>query len=418
MGDSRQTDGGALLASGALQTIENPVNSTSKKPVFKFPDAGLAVVTFDLQNNVQYLNRHAQILLEGPQTGKPLPESGNVRGLENLLVLMTEPGQTISSTIKISGRDMDALGTFDGNLKQIVFDVVPSLSAKARNIQSLDLAKIDVLVRQRTDALRRQNQELEKVKQRLEETYEEIEVELEMARKIQHSILPARLPQVSDYRFAVKYTPSGQVGGDFYNIVQLDEETLMVLEADVSGHGLSAAFVTTMAKAYFDRYVRGKSSLVQALRDINREFCGTIKTEHYLTAFLGLVDLPTGRMAYSRVCHPYPILYRKKTDTVEFLSARGGFFVGMMPDENDFKEESVTVDPGDRLLVYTDGLNEGFNAENAQYGRERLAGSVRRHSSLPVEDFLDNVIRDRNEFMKGNPDTDDITVVAMARLES
>lgn len=265
--------------------------------------------------------------------------------------------------------------------------------------------------------LKKLNKELIKINLSLESASEELKTELDMAKKIQESILPAELPYVEGYEFAVEYNPSGIVGGDFYDIERLDNDNLLILQADVSGHGIPAAFVTTMAKTYFDQRIKLDIELDKALTLVNNDFCKNIKTEHYMTAFVAVLNLPTGELNYCRICHPYPIVYRKFTDTIEFIKSRGGFFIGMMPGENTFYKEKTILNVGDKIIIYTDGLNEGFNAENLQYGRERLGVSVAKHSHLNADNFLKNIIADKNSFMNNKPNNDDISVLVIGRLK-
>ena len=143
-------------------------------------------------------------------------------------------------------------------------------------------------VKARTEELYVQNQELVRVRQ-------ETEMELDMAKQVQQGMLPKVLPRLDGYEVAAAYAPTGKVSGDFYDFIRLDEDHLFMLMTDVSGHGVPAALVTAMAKMAFDRHVKAGMSVAQILTKVNVDLCAAINTDHYLTAFAGILQLSTGQ---------------------------------------------------------------------------------------------------------------------------
>ncbi len=366
------------------------------------------VLVFNKDNFLVYFNPVAEALLPQPLTvgesAQSLPECGAV--FEGLLEDLRIPGQTSCRMLQFNRLSTNKtqririLGLCLPQQNSLVLEEIDSDSAASFKCKEIEA----------------RNAVLEKRNTELESAWEELAAELEMARQIQESILPHSLPSAAGFEFAVEYLPSGKVGGDFYNVMHFDADHLLVLEADVSGHGIPAAFMTTIAKTLFDRNMRPNSTLSQNLRRMNEDLCDHIKTEHYLTAFLTVLNIRNGSMRYCRICHPYPIIFRKATGEIEYLKSRGGFFLGMMKEENEFEEQETSLQPGDKILIYTDGLNEAFNAENSQYGRDRLAASVQKHGNLPTQDFLKKIMDDRASFMKGQPNSDDITALAVGRM--
>jgi len=183
---------------------------------------------------------------------------------------------------------------------------------------------------------------------------------------------------------------------------------------DVSGHGLPAALVMATAKMAFDRNIRERRTISQVLAGVNSDLCAAIKTEHYLTAFVGVLDLETGLLRYCRVGHPYPLLIRGRDGSVEWLESHGGFFLGMFPG-SVYEENQVTLESGDLLFVYTDGITETMNANEVLYGRGRLEKVIQNCGTKPLHEILRAVHADRERFAEGNPTEDDISAFALRR---
>jgi PAS domain S-box-containing protein len=265
-------------------------------------------------------------------------------------------------------------------------------------------------VKARTEELYVQNQELVRVRL-------ETEMELDMAKQVQQGMLPKTLPLLDGYEVAAAYAPTGKVSGDFYDFIHLDENRIFMLMTDVSGHGVPAALVTAMAKMAFDRHVKSGNSLSQILTRVNIDLCAAINTDHYLTAFVGILDLRDGKLSYSRVCHPYPVIYRHATKTLEHLQMRGGFFLGMFED-NSYSEQETELHPGDLLFVYTDGINESFNSKDELYGRKRLDAVISRFATMGSAETIAQAQLDKDRFSEGRLSLDDISIFAIKRAES
>jgi sigma-B regulation protein RsbU (phosphoserine phosphatase) len=171
-----------------------------------------------------------------------------------------------------------------------------------------------------------------------------------------------------------------------------------------------------MAKMAFDRHVKDGIPVAQILTNVNVDLCAAINTDHYLTAFAGILQLSTGKLSYSRVCHPYPVVYRHRTRSLEHLQMRGGFFLGMFED-NSYTEQDTVLEPGDLLFVYTDGINESFNSKDELYGRKRLDGVILKHARLGSTETIAQAQMDKERFSEGRQSNDDISIFAIKRLE-
>jgi PAS domain S-box-containing protein len=276
-------------------------------------------------------------------------------------------------------------------------------------------SELESRVRDRTQELEKRNVELETARQKLEKAQHAFEEELDMAKQVQDGLLPETLPDFPGWSLAAEYMPTGKVGGDFFDVVPMDSDRVFLVMADVAGHGVPAALVTAMAKMAFLRYVRAReTSVAEILRQVNSDLFRAVRTDHYLTAFAGILDLRTGVLKFCRACHPYPFLVRSATGTVERLTQRGGFFVGMF-ENAAYAEEEVLIAPGDLLFLYTDGLHESMDAAGRQFGLQRLEASILSSWMDGPKATIHNALAQRVGHAMGRFPNDDITVLALKR---
>lgn len=254
--------------------------------------------------------------------------------------------------------------------------------------------------------------EVDEAKRIVEEQNRKIMAELDMAAKLQRSLLPRRYPQRKGFHFASKYVPSNRIGGDFFDIIELGNGDLGVVIADVSGHGPAAALLTTMFKMSFQMYAQELSSPSSVLAKLNREFCRLITTGEYITAFYFVLNTRKKRIVYSKAGHPYPILYRKKDKTHEFLDAEG-FFIGMF-DEADFENREISLGDGDRLLLYTDGVIEARNPAGRCFEMRYLENILAERSGLPCNRLIEEIYQQLSEFTEKDRFEDDLCMVLLS----
>jgi len=275
--------------------------------------------------------------------------------------------------------------------------------------------ELEIRVSERTKELELKNLDLEKAHTSLAKVNEALEEELDMAKQVQDGLLPERLPDLPGWSLHSEYMPTGKVGGDFFDVVDMNDGTVFLVMADVAGHGVPAALVTAMAKMSFLRWVRPGTEVdvAEVLRQVNLDLLRAVRTDHYLTAFAGLLELATGKLRYCRVCHPYPFLVRADGH-VDRLDHRGGFFVGMFLDAQ-YTQEEITLDRGDMLFLYTDGLNESADPNGRLFGLQRLEASLMSsHLDGPAA-AVHNALAQRDGHAMGRPPNDDITILALSR---
>jgi serine phosphatase RsbU (regulator of sigma subunit)/anti-sigma regulatory factor (Ser/Thr protein kinase) len=262
--------------------------------------------------------------------------------------------------------------------------------------------------------LRKKEKDFNHLKAEIEKVYSEINEELEMAKSVQASLLPRELPDVINLKTAAVYIPTEKVGGDLYDIIITPTQKIAILIFDVSGHGVPAALIAAMAKMLFAHYIEKLESPAMIFSEVNRQLCDFIQTEHYLTAFLGILDPIRNTMVYSRAGHVRPIVYHAARAQVSSLGSKG-FFIGhsALRAIAEYGEDSIDLAPDDKVLFYTDGLTEGTNEANELYGSKRLLEVVQRNGSLPLEQFLDIVLDDQTRFRNGRELRDDFTMLCI-----
>ena len=241
--------------------------------------------------------------------------------------------------------------------------------------------------------------------------------ELEFAKMVQESTLP----QIhSDPRFQIfaSMDTAKEVGGDFYDFFRIDDSHLAFLIADVSGKGLPAAMFMMNAKALLKSSLLGNTGkpLDKVVASVNDSLCEGNDACMFVTVFVGVLDLDTGKMTYVNAGHNAPIVRRESGD-VFWLPVENGFVLGGM-DNVAFTQETFDFAPGDGILLYTDGVTEAMNRQFTLYGDDRLIalmqGPIMR--SAPPDCILTELKDDVKTFVDGAPQSDDITMLYLRYL--
>jgi phosphoserine phosphatase RsbU/P len=209
-----------------------------------------------------------------------------------------------------------------------------------------------------------------------------IENELEVARQLQFSILPTSIPGVRNVRIAVAYRPMTAVAGDFYEFIPVDQERVGFLVADVTGHGVPAALIGSMIKVAMQSVVSCAHDPREVLRGLNRILFSQLHDQLVSAAYLWL-DTENGKASYSAAGHP-PLL-RWQEGKLERIESNGLLF-GVIPDP-DYPVCDLPIHPGDRFLLYTDGVIEAENASGDSFGDRKLEQVVRNNQSRPPSEL-------------------------------
>ncbi|HSM56497.1 MAG TPA: SpoIIE family protein phosphatase [Candidatus Sulfomarinibacteraceae bacterium] len=240
---------------------------------------------------------------------------------------------------------------------------------------------------------------------------ERMERELELARQVQQSALPRAVPRVPGYRFAMRNEPARQVGGDFYDLVALDEDTFALTIADVSDKGMGAALYMALSRSLLLCEARLSRKPYDVLRSVNQLLLELGEPNMFVTIFYALVDRATGRMTYIRAGHDRPLLFRG--DDVQELDGRG-MALGLLPaHEFEMAEEEVRLQPGDRLVLYTDGLTDAVAPDGAMYDRYQFVDFLRANAHLPPDPLCDAAFTALDAYRGGAPREDDMTMLVI-----
>jgi anti-anti-sigma factor len=246
---------------------------------------------------------------------------------------------------------------------------------------------------------------------------EKMQKEMEVAKEIQHSLLPRQTPKVSGYDIAPLYQAAAEVGGDYYDFVDVDDDTIGVVVADVSGKGVPGSLVMTMIRTALRMEARGNKHASDVMSKMNTFVTDDMKKGMFVTMFYVILDSKNRTISYASAGHNPMVLYRHETKETFFLNPKG-FPVGIsLPDEELFRKsislEKIKLKKDDMLLIYTDGVTEAMNERREQFGEDRLLTTIKQFGHLHPEDFIATLEREIKKFTGGHPQNDDITVVAV-----
>ena len=246
---------------------------------------------------------------------------------------------------------------------------------------------------------------------------ERLQKEMQVAQEIQHSLLPRVVPNISGYDIASYYKAAKEVGGDYYDFVNVDDDTVGVVVADVSGKGVPGSLVMTMIRTALRMEARGNHSAAEVMARMNDFVTEDMKKGMFVTIFYAILDSKNRIISYASAGHNPMILYRAESDETYFLNPRG-FPVGIsLPDDSLFRRsidvEKIKLKKDDMLVIYTDGVTEAMNEIRDQFGEERLIQTIKKFGRLSPQEFIDHLSEEIKKFTGNQPQSDDITVVAI-----
>lgn len=248
---------------------------------------------------------------------------------------------------------------------------------------------------------------------------EQMESELRIGRKIQMSLLPARIPQTplrDRFDLASFIEPAKQVGGDFYDYFLLDEDNLCVVMADVSGKGVPAALLMAKSSTLFRSSLINGRQLKTALEQLNRETCQDNDACMFITLFVMSIHLPTGRCRYVNAGHNPPFLVRhgERPRLFDFASC----LPPGVEEATVYDEVSLQLRDGDLFFLYTDGVTEAFDSHSKPFGEKRTAESLSGVHKNPCGEIIEKLRTDITVFTEKMPQSDDITMLALRWFEN
>ena len=249
------------------------------------------------------------------------------------------------------------------------------------------------------------------LKRYIAEAAARIDKELEYAKQIQLSALPTNFPDGDDYRIYAQMIAAKEVGGDFYDFYKLSDNTVAFLAADVSGKGIPAAMFMMTAKTIIKDLAERGLAVNDIFTQANEKLCENNESGMFVTAWMGILDLTTGQVQFANAGHNPPLL-KRADGSFEYLKTRAGFVLAGMEGVR-YRAGELTLYPGDRLFLYTDGVPEATNTENQLYGEDRLLAFMNGNSSLDPVDLLPELKANIDEFVGEAPQFDDITMLML-----
>ncbi|MCE1189981.1 MAG: SpoIIE family protein phosphatase [Ignavibacteria bacterium] len=243
-------------------------------------------------------------------------------------------------------------------------------------------------------------------KQRLEE-------ELQIAQQIQKNLLPKEIPVYPGFEFAALTIPSKHVGGDYYDIIKLNEEKLCFAIADVSGKGVPASLLMANLQAFLKSICKKEEPIGQATALINDLVAENTSDGRFITFFWSYLDILNKKLTYVNAGHNPPLLFRNNSLT--YLD-KGGIILGVMRTLVPYSVDEVELQSGDCILMFTDGVTEAKNTDDNEYSDERLEKFFINHSSISARDLVRAILQDLQLFTAGAAQSDDITILVIKVL--
>ncbi len=244
------------------------------------------------------------------------------------------------------------------------------------------------------------------IKQRMEN-------ELITAQQIQEALLPETLPDIPGIQCAAYYAAQTESGGDYYDFIELDDNSYGITIADVSGHGVGSGLVMAMTRTLLHTYCRKTKNTKKIFEQINSYLKSNTSSNYFVTMFYGILDVKTLKLTYSSAGHNPGIILRKG-QLIEVPA--GGIALGAASTElflNHCEIKEVKLNRGDYFIQYTDGIDEAMNSEGEEYGPERFHAVLVKNQGKTPDKLISAVIEDVNTFTRKIPQHDDITLIAI-----
>ncbi len=374
---------GVSLSDSKIYYAYTPIKSTGWKFCVRIPESVILSPVRSVNRNIiitmfLFLGAFAIILVLSAIAARKL--SGK----------LTDPIIALESDVqKISGGNLDyraEIRTNDeiGDLAKSFNDMAASLKDYVKNLAAVTAEK------------------------------ERIGAELNIATQIQADMLPRIFPPFPDrkeFDIYAAMTPAKEVGGDFYDFFLTDDDHLAMVMADVSGKGVPAALFMVIAKTLIKNRAQMGGTPTEILADVNNQLCEGNEADLFVTVWLGILEISTGKVTASNAGHEYPAICRKG-GTYELLKTKQSPAVATMEDLR-FRGYEFELEAGDSIYLYTDGVAEATNIHNELYGTDRMLNALNDTVNMPVAGVLETLKRSVDDFTGEAPQFDDITMLSL-----
>lgn len=274
--------------------------------------------------------------------------------------------------------------------------------------------------------VRLQNRLLQEKIMELNTKNSQMEGDLQLAREIQLAMQPTHFPELSGgaaghriaLRFRHRYESAGVVSGDFFHVLKLSETAVGIFICDVMGHGVRSAFVTAVLRTLMEEMRTLGNNPAELMAFINTELMCILKpmdSPLFATAFYLVADTADGKVRFARAGHPQPFRLQRSAGEVQSLSdgaGRGGPALGLMGNAK-YTNSEHSLEPGDLILLFTDGIYEIFDPAENEYGREKVATFLKENHELPLDALLDGLLTEAKNYSATKSFDDDLCLIAM-----
>ena len=338
-------------------------------------------------------------------TDQRMPETTGVDVLRESLLLAPEAVRIILTGYTEIDYLMDAIN--EGQVHRYITKPWEPFSLKQTVMQDLELVQ-----------LKRENRLLQE--------------QLRIARQVQSRLFPQKLPPIPTLSYSGVCQPAGEVGGDYYDILKLSRKTFCLAVGDISGKGISAALLMASLQALLRSHAsQTAEDLSAVIAEVNRLLCSMTEESRFATLFCAVYEAATRQLTYVNAGHNPPLLFRAGPTRADSATpaaspAQGsnsvlrlegsGTVLGMFPD-GAYAEERLLLEPGDTLVVYTDGVTEAQDNRGREFGEERLTDVVRAQMSLPPARLQEHLLASVREFAGDTPIRDDLTLLLLRGVE-
>lgn len=367
----------------------------------------------DTGNEILRLDKHNQIFEIALEKAASIVNAASavimIKDLESNRIIQEKvfPYSVLSETIVDSPFRIES--SFEFRKKNYTFILSGKESRKGIiHFNELDKLLLNAISKQVQNAI--ENDHL--LKQSIEK--ERIEKEMLLAAAIQQRIIPESLPKIKGYDLAGINIPSKEVGGDYYDCIELGEGKYAFVIADVTGKGISAALLVNTLNAALHSYKEFKLPLNELTAKLNKLIYNSSPPDKFITFAIAVLDTNNGKLDVVNAGHN-PLILKRKDGSIQKIDA-GGIGLGMLDLGLPYEQQDLTFDPGDILFLYTDGIPEAMNKDEEEYSDERMIEFFVNNSHQASSDFISAMVKDVKVHVDGEFQSDDITCLILKRI--
>jgi sigma-B regulation protein RsbU (phosphoserine phosphatase) len=246
-----------------------------------------------------------------------------------------------------------------------------------------------------------------------------IDLDLQLAQNIQNLLLPSQFPEDIPLEFATHYLPAQKIGGDLYDVFEIDTDSIGVAIADVSGKGIPASIVMAMCQTHLKHLIKQKTSPADILKLLNEELLKTMRPGMFVTLSLGIINLKTNSLTIARAGHEAPLFYSPNHKERIFPIEVSGMALGIVPGEifnEKIEDFTLSFQKDDILVLYTDGVTEMENKKQVEFSADRLMRIIDKTSSKNADAIVADIIERLNDFAEGLEPLDDQTLLLIKHI--